>query len=559
VSSLSFEQQQLIRAASKARVSQDYTSALQLAEQITRMPDSSEIGLFESALIYFETQRYQKAIDLLIPLIGKNYKPQQTHLILAECLKHDRRFSLAIEHYIAAQKLGSVTPYVYLSLSFCHMQLGQIEQALSFANDALSLQPDYLAAKEQLAQLHSLNSNFSVATKLYLELLEALPDSPVPLYSLATIYKNSGELTRAKEYYEQAIAKDAQFTPAYFGLSSVHKYAGIDDPHLTSLLKVSNSPTLSQADSTLVHFALAKAYEDVKEFELAFTHLSKGNTQKFNSYGYDVRTDLLLMENIKQVFNQEVFSQNKLDKGNKNRAIFILGMPRSGTSLVEKILASHSKVYAGGELDTFFRLGSSLFRDSGADFHFSNISSYSKEELDQIRTEYLDKLKDIEPTGLYVTDKLPVNFLMVGLIKLLIPNALIIHCKRNSLDTCLSIYKSNFSNDNYRFAYDLLALGEYYKGYESLMEHWSSMFKDEIIEVEYEQLAKSPATEIPHLLQRCGLTIEDNCLHFHNTPGIVKTASAVQVRKPMYTSSIGFWQNYATQLQPLIDSLNTKL
>jgi hypothetical protein len=238
------------------------------------------------------------------------------------------------------------------------------------------------------------------------------------------------------------------------------------------------------------------------------------------------------------------------------RPIFIVGMPRSGTTLVEKILASHSDVHAGGELDYMFALGADNFLDQAIHYQFRPLGTYASDIYETVGKKYLEKINLLNHQARRITDKLPFNFIMIGLIKIALPHSKIIHCVRDDRDTCLSIYRQNFSTENYRFAYDLKTVGQYQNLYRKLMKHWHRVLPGHIYDIEYESLTRNPEHEIRDLLSACDLGWQEACLDFHQSKGLVKTASFYQVRQPMYTSSVGLWEHYKEFLQPLFDALN---
>ncbi len=249
-------------------------------------------------------------------------------------------------------------------------------------------------------------------------------------------------------------------------------------------------------------------------------------------------------------------SRVQINPETSNRPIFIVGMPRSGTTLVEKIIASHSDVYGAGELDYIFALGTRLFLKESALYQFGPLENYSKQAFESFGKTYLEKIALLDSQTRRLTDKMPFNMMMIGLIRIALPNARIIHCVRDARDTCLSIYKQNFTTGNYRFAYDLKTIGQFHKEYQLLMDHWHKVLPDAIYDVNYEALTHDPEVEIRKLLAACDLEWQDDCLSFNKNAGIVKTASAFQARQPMYTSSVKLWEKYKDFLRPLLDELD---
>ena len=273
-------------------------------------------------------------------------------------------------------------------------------------------------------------------------------------------------------------------------------------------------------------------------------------------FNYDIESDRALMRSIMQAFTAGAMANVQVGGEQSDRPIFIVGMPRSGTSLVEKIIASHSAVHGAGELDYIFALGSGLFLRHSPDYCFKPLDSYPHSAFETFGKTYLEQVAVLNRESRFVSDKMPFNMMMLGLIRIALPNARIIHCVRDARDTCLSIYKQNFTTANYRFAYDMKATAQFHNQYRELMAHWHEVMPGAIVDVVYEDLTRDPEGEIPKLLSACGLEFEEACMDFSRSKGMVRTASSWQVRQPMYTSSVRLWEKYGEALRPMLDELD---
>ena len=280
-----------------------------------------------------------------------------------------------------------------------------------------------------------------------------------------------------------------------------------------------------------------------------------GNDLRFEDFNYDIRSDEALFHSIMRSFTKEAISRCQVSAETSSRPIFIVGMPRSGTTLVEKILATHSDVFGAGELDYVFSLGTSLFLSAATNYEFQALDTYDRGLFETVGKTYLNKLSLLNRDAPRVTDKMPFNMMMIGIIRMALPNAKIIHCVRDPRDTCLSIYKQNFTTANYRFAYNLKTVAQFHNLYSNLMSHWHEVLPGCIYDINYESLTRNPEQQIRQLLSYCDLEFQENCLHFQKSEAVVTTASAFQVRQPMYTSSVGLWRKYGQFLDPLIDEL----
>jgi len=314
---------------------------------------------------------------------------------------------------------------------------------------------------------------------------------------------------------------------------------------------------LSATDRLRLDYALGKAYADFRDHSSAFKHWASGASAKRSQLAYDENAAFAFFEAIERVFTTELV-QAKSGWGDPSQApIFILGMPRSGSSLVEQILASHPAVYGAGELRTFNDVVLSVRDPDGAAIPYPDfVPALDPASSKLLGSRYVSMLRALAPTtGERVTDKMPANYFFVGLIHLLLPNATIIHTIRNAVDTCFSCFSTLFVRDQ-NHTYDLGEIGRYYKRYERLMAHWRRVLPPgRFLDVNYEELVEDLDGQARRLLEYCGLPWDERCLEFHRTERPIWTASTMQVRQPIYKSSIGRARAYEAFLAPLIASL----
>lgn len=450
------------------------------------------------------------------------------------------------------------TPELFYNLALICIHSARQKEALSLLKQTLALNPGFTDARVRLAEIYQQTGNLEQAISSCQRVLSGQPGHVVAKYLLANLFKAQGKLEEAGEYYEQIMRVQPDYTQAHFTYSGIHKYREPDDPHLQSMLELYQKKNLPAENRTHMAFALAKAFEDLKDYPQAFKYMEEGNRLRYETFDYAIDGDERLFNNIAWTFTREALAQVKIDAEQSDRPIFIVGMPRSGTSLVEKILASHPDVYGAGELSDFYALGVENFLGEANGFKFQPLNTYSNEIYETVGKTYLEKINRLNDQAKHITDKLPFNFMMIGLIKIALPNAKIIHCNRDARDVCLSVFKQNFTTQNYRFAYDLKTVGQFHNLYRMLMKHWHEVLPGEIYDIEYEALTQNPEHEIRNLLAACDLEWQDSCLDFDKTPGLVTTASFYQVRQPMYTSSVSLWQKYEAFLQPLLDELEER-
>jgi len=300
---------------------------------------------------------------------------------------------------------------------------------------------------------------------------------------------------------------------------------------------------------------LGKASDDIQDYKKAFKYYKFGNDHRRLQINFSINQEIEEFKNIKVFFNKKVFKKDN----NKNLnpiPIFILGMPRSGTTLVEQIISSHKSVFAGDELNFLQEISLKyLFNDKKVLSLKKMEKLYNNNIITKIRDEYLVKLKSVSKESKIITDKHPINFKWIGLIKMALPQSKIIHCVRNPKDNCLSIYKNYFSNNKLNFAYDLNELSRYYKLYNNLLRYWNIILPDFIMNVSYEKIVDDPINQIKKMLEFSNLSWDDNCLKFYNNKRPVRTASDAQVRQKIYKKSVNSWKNYDDYLADFFDKL----
>ena len=329
------------------------------------------------------------------------------------------------------------------------------------------------------------------------------------------------------------------------------------DPHLGAMKDLArDAPSLPPDEQIFLHFALARAFADVGDHARSFRHLLDGNGLKRKGTAYDEAASIGILERTRAAFTSPLMRANE-GVGDPSRApLFIVGMPRSGTTLVEQILASHSEVFGAGEITDFDIAVAGLGGVAGGATHSpETVARMSGDQFRRLGASYVARLTRLAPAAARVTNKTPGNFSLVGLIHLALPNARFIHISREPADTCVSCFSSLFVGD-LPYAYDLGELGRYYTAYERLMAHWrDALPKGVMLDVRYEDLVGDLEGQARRIIGHCGLAWDARCLDFHQNPRQVRTASAAQVREPIHGGSIGRWRRYRAFLAPLLAEL----
>jgi len=411
----------------------------------------------------------------------------------------------------------------------------QLPAALTGAGNALLRLGRPEEALQAFEALHTVNPRAAMAARGAGEALRQL-----------------GRLAEARAALERAVELEPGVAGHHYALAHIGCFIE-NDPRLGGLERLAaRAGALSPQAQCDLHFAFAKAYDDLGRHSLAFAHWRQGNAVKRRNVGYNEAMYLGILRDIAKAFPAEVIAARQGCGAASNLPVFVVGMPRSGTTLVEQILASHPKVFGAGESALMHRL---LGEDmAGMEFpaHFANVSD---EALHRFGTQYVEEMRTKAPSASRIVDKLTANFMLCGLIHCTLPNARIVHVRRDPLDTCFSCFTNLFSQ-NIDYSYDLGELGRYYRAYGNMMAHWHRVLpKGVILDVSYEDVVADMEGEARRLVDHIGLAWDPACLTFHQTKRVVHTLSAVQVRQPLYRTAIGRAASYAPFLGPLRDAL----
>ncbi len=433
------------------------------------------------------------------------------------------------------------------------LRLGRYAEAAEAFEAALAVRADDTTALMGLGDALSILGRHAEAQVLFEKLLAIDPKHAAAHFGLGTIMKQIGRSADARRAFEHAVALAPKNPAFHRALAETGRFAE-GDPRLLALEELARDEnTLAESQKVELNFALAKAYDDLKRYDSAFDRLQKGNAIKRRLVTYHEAAVMDIFREIAAAFTPALMEAKRGAGHPSEVPVFIVGMPRSGTSLVEQILASHPSVFGAGEL--MFVQDLITAGHAGADYP-ANIASLPDNMLRRFGASYLARLQALAPQAERVIDKLPANFRHLGLIHLTLPNARIIHVRRNPADTCHSCYSKLFLN-GLNYTYDLGELGRYYNAYETLMAHWRTVLPERaMIEVQYETLIENFSDEARRIVAFCGLEWDERCLRFHETKRAVRTLSEFQVRQPLFKTSIGRWRPYEKQLQPLLDTLH---
>jgi tetratricopeptide (TPR) repeat protein len=436
--------------------------------------------------------------------------------------------------------------------------LGNILQQTGFSDEAIACFNGILKVRPDLAPIHvNLGSSLrqagrrDEATASFEKAIEIAPDYAEAHCNLGFVYQDFGEKEKAAEAFRKALSIDSGYATAWSALANLSQN-NLGESDVTTITSMLESPDLRDDQRTQLEFALGKVHEDRQEHAQAMPHYLEGNRLRRAALVYSVDDDRRVFENLTAVFDAGFFERWAGVGSDSSVPIFIVGMPRSGTSLAEQVLASHPLVQGGGELMALLRATSSRFTLVDGIDYSASIASATAEDFECIAEHYLQAIAEVGGDASRVTDKLPTNFLNIGLISIVFPRATVIHCSRDPRDTCFSMFKHFFSARGHGYAYDLEELGAYYNLYADLMAHWRAVAPISIHELRYEDMIRNQEETTRALLEACNLPWDPACLEFHKTARPVATLSADQVRRPIYSSSIGLWQQHQEALAPLL-------
>jgi tetratricopeptide (TPR) repeat protein len=506
---------------------------------------------------------YQQVLD-----IHPNYLESLNNI--GAVLTEEERFEEALPHLVKATKLNPRYSEAHCNIGQTFLGLEQVDQAFIAFNRAIELKPDYAEAYMARARVFQERNRSDEALADALKAVELKPEKAEQAFDKAlelkedlgrahngkgSLYLQLGKLEEAEACHRHALSLDEDDLLARISLTLVNKTKEGDENMAALVAKEDELKEMPSTRAMSIHFALGKCYDDTGEIDKAFPHWLEGCRIKRGKIDYDEARNSEYVDNIITVFNEDTLKRLDGSGDPSDVPIFVLGMPRSGTTLTEQIIASHPDVYGGGELPDLLNIAN---RPQGtqnkANNYPLNLRALNAEDIGKLGTKYVTGVRE-RSDAKHITDKMPANFFCIGLIHLMLPNAKIIHVNRNPVDTCLSGFSRLFNHGQYH-SYDLTELGQYYRNYARLMDHWRKVLPaGSFLDIQYEDLVADIDNQARRIIEYCGLPWNDACLEFHKTERSIRTASVTQVRQPVYQSSVQRWKRYEKHLQPLLEAL----
>jgi tetratricopeptide (TPR) repeat protein len=550
--------QELLEKATAFYRAEDYDQARILSDELLRIAPNEYETLQLAGVITRFQQRLPESAEFLKQALGRAPDPESaaaSWFSLGKTLRQAGDLRQAEEALRrAVQANPSVCDYV-TELAQIYADGWKLDLAIETLKKAINRHPGIAAPCAALASIliaHGRHQDALIAFDL--ALARDPNDAYVHLSRGATL-KVLGRLTEA----ESEVLKALQLNPmieAYSHLAQLKKL-NVGSPETQAMRERWDSGNAAPLKARIdAGFALARIHDKAGDYAAAFDYLQTANRLKRATVQFSIADHLEMSEGVMTLFTADFFARYEGKSESDLSPIFILGMPRSGTTLTEQILASHSQVQGGGELPGIVRVGKDLGKTwESRGTAAPGTDEMIAEDLKQAAAHYADMTSHLWRKRPRFTDKMPMNSLYISIIHLLFPKAKIVYCRRNPIATCLSCYQILFGPGNMVYSYDLTELGQYYKIHARVMEHWKKVLPGRILEVEYEQLVEHTESETRRILEFCDLEFEPACLNFYNLERPVATASQLQVRRPIYRESLDHWKNYQPFLGPLFEAL----
>ncbi|AXR08492.1 tetratricopeptide repeat-containing sulfotransferase family protein [Salinimonas sediminis] len=527
---------------------QNNKTALDIAQHQCRYLSQLPKALLGAYDLMYEGQLY-KAEQVCRQFLARHKHDVEAMLLLGELgmrtkVYHDAEFLLESCVSLYPQEERALVAYQALLL-----KLGKYTKAVALAKRRLAAAPQHSGARHALAEGLSGIGRVEEASALYQQLLAEKPDAPAVWLSLGHVLKSAGKLAQAIDAYEQAAHYQNDCGDAYWSLANTKTYR-FSPPWLEAMQQHEAHPATGLDNRIHFCFALGKAMEDAGEYSRAFDYYQRGNALKKSTLAFSISRTEDALARQQQICQASLFSSTA---GAANTdPIFIVGLPRAGSTLLEQILSSHSQIDGTMELHDILGIASQLSGQAAG--YPEALLHLSDEQCEALGKRYIEQTRVYRQGAPFFIDKMPNNFAHIGLIKRILPNAKIIDARREPLACCFSGYKQLFG-DGQEFSYALSDIGRYYKAYVALMDHWHKVLPGQILTVKHEDVLDDLAGQVTRMLDYLGLDFEPACLNFHATKRAIKTPSSEQVRQPLYQSGRHQYKPFIPFLTPLYDAL----
>ena len=515
----------------------------------SRHPTKSLQSIVDHIDSLLKARRTAEAEELCRQLVARQPQKIEAWLLSGRAAQQAQNFEHMLAHVTRALSINGKSITARLMKAEALMHLGRMPEALETISQLEKKVQDHPSLLQQVAGFYTQAGQHEKAAQFYRRAVALAPRDTQAIYNLASAQIALGEMNDADQLLSRVIELNPQDYDAYYNRSTLRTQTEAAN-HVRELSTALADEVKHPGGDVPICYALAKELEDLKNYDRAFEYLKRGADKRRQGLSYSVEDDVATMRALENTFRAELFESAKSNCD--ATPIFVVGLPRSGTTLVDRILSSHSAVESLGEINDLVMALMTLLGGAGNKLELIQKSTHV--DFASLGNAYDRSTRGYGRDAVHLIDKTPINFLYLGLIALALPNAKIVHLRRDPMDSCYAMYKTLFRMA-YPFSYDLNDLGQYYIAYDKLMKHWHNVLPGRIFDVKYEDLVEDQEAVSRDLIEYCGLSWEDACLSFYKNQSAAATASAAQVRQPIYKTSIQKWRRYERQLEGLKQAL----
>jgi len=518
-------------------------------------PDRKQLA---TAGEHLRKERFDECEQHCKRILEKNPRNVNAIRMLARVAGHAQHWNHAEKLLRRTLELAPGFDDARIDLARVLKNLDRIEEAIACTSTAVANTPRNPYALYMHASMLAVGGQHETALLFYRRAIEAREYHPAAWVGMGHLLKTLGQTDEGIAAYHKAMEQMPHLGEVYWSLANLKTYR-FSDQQVDDMERQLAEENLDEDSRVHFLFTLGKAHEDAGDWDKAFDKYDSACALQRMRISYDPVETTFVNERIREVFTAEFLQQRKnLGCTSPPTPIFILGLPRSGSTLIEQILASHSQAEGTAELPDIGRLTASLSRRFPNSSYPAAAAELLATDWQQLGETYLERTRRHRTNLPFFTDKMPNNFPSIGFIRTILPNAKIIDARRHPLDSCFGSLKQHFAYGQ-SWSYDLMEIGEYYLEYRQMMQHWHSVMPGEVLELRYEDLVRDQEAQTRRLLEFCGLEWEEACLRFYETDRAVRTASSEQVRQPIYSSSINHWRNFREPLAPLIEIIGSEV
>lgn len=541
--------------ANIARRAGNGPAAIDLLKRVVRLNPAHTEAHIDLGRMLLDRNELQEAGGHLGDAIKAQPKNAEAHQVMGLVLYRFGQLVLAEKELQQAVRVKPGLASAWADLAMVQSLAAKADEAVKSGRKAVSIDPKFATGHSRLATALDWAGQLDQALVAHQKAIALDPDAAELRIELARSLSFHGRIDEAIATYRELLARWPRHIGAYTAMASLKKFTDENDPDLQAMRHQLERPDITDDARVSLKFALGKAEEDLKNYPAAFAMLTSANQDMRKSFSYKPQTSDQEFEDLKSAFSADALKRLSGMGLSGAKPIFVIGMPRSGTSLTAQILGAHPDVVNAGELNGMNRMFSRLKGLTPDKTALAGVAELGNAHLTEWANEYRTEAQPYWSGDVGIVDKMPMNFRLAGLIKLAFPDATIVHTRRNPADTCLSIYKIKFLKGTLPYAYDLDEMARYYALYRDIMAHWEQVLPGQIYSFDYESLTEDPETQSRKLLAHCGLEWDPAVLDFHKSDSATHTASLAQVREPINTKAQGAAARYGDAAAPLFEAL----